>query len=118
MPHLRNAPAKSTVEVALKSVVEIEVVFALPGRQSLLSVSVPAGSSVATVITASGIEALYPDDNLNQLTVGVWGHIVDRDRVVEPGDRIEVYRALQLDPREARRQLALVGRTMGSAEES
>jgi hypothetical protein len=95
---------------------EVEVVFARPETQSLVSVSVPPGSSVAMVIDASGVEALYPDERFDQLEVGVWGRIVDRARVVVAGDRVELYRPLQIEPREARRQLALAGRTMGSVD--
>ena len=95
---------------------DIEVVFALAGKQSLLPVVVPEGSTVAEVLDVSGIALLYPDFGFDQLPVGVWGRIVARDHEVAPGDRVEVYRPLQMDPREARRQLARAGRTMGNAE--
>ncbi|MDH5239499.1 MAG: RnfH family protein [Gammaproteobacteria bacterium] len=45
----------------------------------------------------------------------MWGKEVAGDTLVSAGDRVEIYRPLNLDPREARRQLALSGRTMGSS---
>lgn len=96
--------------------VQIEVVFGLAAQQSLLSVTVATGSSVADVLAASDIEAMYPGFKFGELPVGIWGRIVGRDQIVGPGDRVEVYRPLELDPREARRQLALSGQTMGHGQ--
>ena len=94
----------------------IEVVFATKERQSLKTLGVEAGATVADVVAASGVLDDFPDQNIEQLRFGVWGHIVERTHAVKDGDRVELYRVLQLDPREARRQLALAGRTMGSIE--
>ncbi len=98
------------------SELEIEVVFALAERQSLLTVKVPSGSTVANALDACGIARIYPEIDLGQLPVGIWGRIVAREHVLGPGDRVELYRPLALDPREARRQLALSGQTMGHAQ--
>lgn len=98
------------------SELRVEVVFALEERQSLVSVSVPAGSTVADAIDSSGLRDLFPDCDLLQLAVGIWGRPVDRQRKVQSGDRIEIYRPLQMDPMEARRQRALAGGSMGSIE--
>ncbi len=95
-----------------KPMIEVEVVFALPERQSLVEVSLPAGASVADAIEASGIQAAYPGVALDGLEAGVWGRVVTRDTVLKAGDRVELYRALEIDPKEARRQLAAAGRTM------
>ena len=98
------------------SELKIEVAFGLARQQTLLSVTVPTGSSVAHALAASGIEAMYPELKLDELPVGIWGRIVARDHEVGPGDRVEIYRPLDMDPREARRQLALSGQTMGHAQ--
>lgn len=98
------------------SEIKIEVVFALKDRQSLKTLTVESGATVADVVAASGVLDQFPDQNIERLTFGIWGRIVERTDTVREGDRVELYRALELDPREARRQLALVGRTMGSAE--
>lgn len=93
--------------------IEIELVYASATRQRLLSIQADAGATVAEVISQSDIDLDFPDENIDDLAVGIWGKLVDRDHIVRDGDRIELYRPLQIDPREARRQLALAGRTMG-----
>ena len=95
--------------------IRIEVVFATEERQELLELVVPAGSSVEEAIRQSGIATCFPDDDLASLDVGIWGRVVSRDRTLEEGDRVEILRPLALDPREARRKLAALGRTMGSS---
>jgi len=95
----------------------VELVFALPDRQTLLSIPVHAGHKVADAIRISGIEALFPESDIDRLAVGIWGEEVSRDRVLREGDRVEIYRPLEIDPMEARRRLALAGQTMRSIEE-
>lgn len=91
---------------------DVEVVFALPDRQVLLDASVPAGASVRDAIEVSGIASRFPGIDLDTLKVGIWGRAVDRDAALRPGDRVEIYRPLEIDPKEARRQLARAGLTM------
>ena len=93
----------------------VEIVFALPERQLLETVLVTAGETVLDVVAKSGLREAFPEYEIDGLTLGIWGREAQRDQVVKEDDRIEIYRPLQLDPREARRQLALSGRTMGSA---
>lgn len=92
--------------------IAVEVAFALPERQALLEVLLPAGASVADAIEASGIRDEFPEVSLDELEAGVWGRVVTRATLLKPGDRVELYRALEIDPKEARRQLAEAGRTM------
>ena len=91
---------------------QVEVVFALPDRQALLTVSLAKGATVADAIRMSGLGDRFPAARLDELKVGVWGRPVDRTHELKSGDRVEIYRSLEIDPREARRQLALLGRTM------
>lgn len=95
--------------------IRVEVVFALADRQQLLAVSLPVGATVDDAITESTLSRRFPMQNLDALQAGVWGHLVTRDHVLSDGDRVEIYRPLQLDPREARRQRALVRPTIGNA---
>ena len=97
--------------------ITVEVVFAAPDTQSLLTVRVAAGASVAEAIERSGIAAKHRDFDLDALATGIWGREVDRSTLLKDGDRIELYRPLSIDPREARRQLALAGRTMREGED-
>ena len=94
---------------------EVEIVFALPNRQLLKNIVVASGETVADAVVKSGLREDFPEFDVDSLALGVWGREVERSRPVRKGDRIEIYRPLEMDPREARRQLALSGRTMGSA---
>jgi len=91
---------------------KVEVVFALPEMQSLQVVAVEAGATAGECVARSGIERQFPEHNLSEYSLGIWGKEVERTQVVTEGDRVEIYRPLELDPREARRQLALTGGTM------
>lgn len=98
--------------------VRIEIVFATVERQELLQIEVPSGSRVGDVVRRSGIGNLFPDYDFEQCTLGIWGDVVHADRSVREGDRIEIYRALGIDPRESRRLLAAQGRSMGAGPEA
>ena len=90
----------------------VELVFARPDKQVLVSLSVPAATTVATAIRLSGLIERFSDQPIESLPVGIWGRPVERDFVLGDGDRVEIYRPLALDPREARRRLAQAGKTM------
>ena len=79
------------------SSIRIEVVAAWPDRADIRQVELPAGSRVRDALRAAGIEAH---------AVGVFGKRVDVEAPLADGDRIEIYRALGLDPKERRRQRA------------
>jgi putative ubiquitin-RnfH superfamily antitoxin RatB of RatAB toxin-antitoxin module len=81
----------------------VEVVFAQPARQLLLAVNVGDGATVADALAASGMARQFPGEDLDGLQAGIWGQPVERSRLVRDGDRIELFRPLERDPREARR---------------
>ena len=82
---------------------QVEVVFALPERQRLQSVELPDGSTVADAIKSSGIADTFPGIDLEELQAGIWGRPAGRTCSLRDGDRVELYRPLEIDPREARR---------------
>jgi len=81
----------------------VEVVFALPDQQALVSVTLEKGARVGDAISASGLVQRFADERLDTLPTGIWGRQVERDHVLDDGDRVEIYRPLEMDPREARR---------------
>lgn len=83
---------------------DVEVVYAMPAAQALLTVRVDDGTTVAQAIRISGVLDRYPEIVLGQTSVGVFGKIVALDARVRAGDRVEIYRPLTVDPKEARRQ--------------
>ncbi len=91
--------------------IEVEVVYALPEWQCLLSLRVAAGSTVRDVIERSGLVERFGIDLAVNRT-GVFGRLVVLDHLVEEGDRVEIYRPLTADPKIVRRKLAAEGRTM------
>ena len=90
----------------------VEIVFSAPDTQLLLELKLNAGTTVERALELSGIYEKFGNVDMTSLPVGIWGKLVGRDRIVENGDRIELYRELEIDPREARRRLAESGRTM------
>lgn len=87
--------------------VSVEVVLATPKRQVLIALTVDEGATVADVIAASGIASRFPELTVSDMATGIWGKPVPGDSAVREGDRVELYRPLEIDPREARRQRAL-----------
>ena len=96
--------------------IDVEVVFGIPAQQRLVSLRLQSGDTVADAIEKSGFAREFTDHDLSSLSVGVWGHLAARDAVLSAGDRVEIYRPLQMDPREARRRLAALGQTMRKAD--
>lgn len=86
--------------------IRVEVVIALAQRQQLVSVTLQQGACVADAIAASGLIKQFDNVDFEKCPVGIWGRVAGRDSPVHDGDRVEVYRALTRDPREARRELA------------
>ena len=82
---------------------QVEIVFALSERQVLETMELPEGSTVADAIKRSALAQEFPTVDFDQLQAGVWGKLVERGRVLLDGDRVELYRPLMMDPREARR---------------
>ena len=86
--------------------IEASVVYAEPRRAILCEVRLPAGSSVGQAIQACGILDRFPQLAGRPLHVGIFGQACTLDDTVRHGDRIELYRSLAIDPKEARRQRA------------
>jgi putative ubiquitin-RnfH superfamily antitoxin RatB of RatAB toxin-antitoxin module len=84
----------------------VEIVYALPERQTLLALYVPAGTTLAGAVSASGITTLHPVLVVGCTKVGIFGKLATADTVLHGGDRVEIYRPLVADPKEARRARA------------
>ena len=81
--------------------IRVEVAYADPQRQFLRTVEVVAGSSAADAIAASGILAQLP--GFVPAGIGIFGQRVEPDTRLRDGDRVELYRPLRIDPKQARR---------------
>ena len=86
-------------------VIEIEVVYAAVDRQVLRTLRVPEGATVREAVLKSGIGDEFPELDLNECPLGIFGKVVadPQVRLIQAGDRIEIYRPLLADPKEVRR---------------
>lgn len=96
----------------------VEVVYALPDEQTLLSVIVEEGATVKDVILQSSILQEYPELDIESLSVGLFGKATKMTQVVREKDRVEIYRPLIADPKEVRKRKAAEGKKLkkGGAE--
>lgn len=84
----------------------IEVIFALPDEQLVITVELPEQATVDDAIRQSKIMEKYPEIDLDLNKTGIFGKPAKRDAVLHPGDRVEIYRPLIADPKEMRKQRA------------
>lgn len=89
--------------------IAISVIYALPDSVTEVALEVPAGSSVGEALERSLIAARHPGLDIARCPVGIRGRRVDRNHTVASGDRIEIYRPLVADPKQARRRRARAG---------
>ncbi|MDO9168617.1 MAG: RnfH family protein [Methylobacter sp.] len=87
--------------------VEIEVAYAKPEQQVIVTVAIEEGATVEAAIKASGLLERFPEIALSELKAGIFGAVCKLEQPVREADRIEIYRPLLHDPKEARRQRAL-----------
>ena len=86
--------------------ITVEVAYAWPGQQTLIEVKLQAGSTIEAAIERSGILMQCPEINLAVQEVGIFSRLCQLSDEVFNGDRIEIYRPLIIDPKEARRAKA------------
>lgn len=91
-----------------KSVIAIEVVYALSGKQKLLRQTVPTGTTLREAALRSGMDAFFPGLDLANAPLGIFGKAVAKpeERALQEGERVEIYRPLIADPKEVRKQRA------------
>lgn len=89
--------------------VTVEVVYAEPAHRWLRRVSLPAGSTVMQAIEASGLQQEVAGLVVDPARLGVFSRKAAPNQVLNEGDRVEIYRPLTLDPKEARRRRAHEG---------
>ena len=100
----------------MSELITVEVAYALPERQSLLTITVAPQSTVQQVIEQSGILQQFPQIDLAAQKVGVWSRPVKLQDSVKAGDRIEIYRPLIADPKDLRRRRAEKAKEEGRAD--
>ncbi|MGM0562709.1 MAG: RnfH family protein [Pseudomonadota bacterium] len=81
----------------------VEVAYARPDEQQIIPVEVPVDCRIDEAIEASGIVEKFPEIDLDEQKVGVFGALMKLDDRLREGDRVEIYRKLIIDPKEARK---------------
>jgi uncharacterized protein len=87
--------------------IEIEVAYAKPEQQIIVTINVVQGTTLQQAVQLSGLLERCPDIIRCEFKVGVFGVVCKPDKLVTQGDRVEIYRSLLHDPKAARRQRAL-----------
>lgn len=95
------------------AMITVEVAYALPDRQRIVELHVPVGTTALEAVRMSGIERLFPEIELDKADLGVFSQVLGTKGLPPAGeyrlrdrDRIEIYRPLIADPKEARRKRA------------
>lgn len=84
----------------------VEVVYALRDRQVLLALEVEEGTTARQTVERSGILQRFAEIDLARAGLGIFGKVVSPDTPLRDRDRVEIYRALIADPKDARREKA------------
>jgi len=89
-----------------ESLIDIEVAYATVAQQTVVALKLAVGSTAAEAITASGLLSRFPEISSAVLHVGIFAQVCGLNQLLKQGDRVEIYRPLRHDPKEARRQRA------------
>lgn len=92
--------------------IRVEVAYARPDTQLILPLEVARGTTLRQAVEQSGILEQFPEIDLDQQQVGIFGKLNKPDTELREGDRVEIYRALIADPKEVRKQRAAAGKKM------
>ena len=87
--------------MAPEALLRIEVVYATPAAQAVVELSVPRGTSAAQAVERSGLARRFPEIGA-AAKLGVFGRVVPPESPLSDGDRVEIYRPLVADPKQAR----------------
>ena len=94
----------------------VEVTYALPDKQSLISLEVEEGSTIKEAIEASGVLDTYNQIDLTRDKVGIFSKFATLETVLREKDRVEIYRPLIADPKKVRKERAAKGKAMRSVK--
>ncbi|MBD1389251.1 RnfH family protein [Neiella sp. HB171785] len=97
--------------------INIEIAYALPQKQTLLSLAVAVETTVEEAIRQSGVLDMHPEIDFDKVNkVGIWSRACKLSSPLKEGDRIEIYRALIADPKEVRKRRAAKAKEEGRAD--
>lgn len=97
-PLLLNEQSKSMAKI------HIELIYATPKQQDLREMQVEQGTTLWEAIEQSGLLSRFPEIDRKTVEIGIFSKIKSRDTLLREGDRVEIYRPLLIDPKDARRK--------------
>ncbi|SFH61234.1 RnfH family protein [Modicisalibacter xianhensis] len=100
-----------TGEAKPAATVTVEVAYALPDRQKIVTVAVKPGTTARDAVRLADMARYFPDvpeTTFTQAPLGIFGkRLRDPERhELQAGDRVEIYRPLLIDPKQARAKRA------------
>ncbi len=84
----------------------VSVVYAGESDQAEVALELPEGSTIADAVAASGLATRFPGIDIAAAGVGIWYRLREPHTLLSDGDRVEIYRPLKVDPKQARRERA------------
>ncbi|HBC58049.1 MAG TPA: RnfH family protein [Gammaproteobacteria bacterium] len=93
--------------------IEVEVAYARADKQLIIKTFATSDDNLRDVVVRSGITSEFPEIDLDNMQLGIFGKVAKLTEKLHPGDRIEIYRPLLADPKEVRRRRAAEGKRMG-----
>ncbi|MCZ2722171.1 RnfH family protein [Marinomonas sp. 15G1-11] len=84
--------------------IRVEVAYALPEKQKIIALDVEEGSTVRDAVMMSNMNAFFPEVELSTAKLGIFGKSIrnPESQVLKAGERVEIYRELKIDPKQAR----------------
>jgi putative ubiquitin-RnfH superfamily antitoxin RatB of RatAB toxin-antitoxin module len=90
----------------VEALIDVEVAYATPEQQMIVALNLPEGATVEQAIHASDLLNRFPEIDAADIKAGIFGNVCKLEQPLKQGDRVEIYRPLLHDPKEARRQRA------------
>ena len=113
------------MQEGVSETIAVEVAYALPDRQKIIALQVSPGTTARQVVVESNIGGLFPEIDIAGATLGIFSHTLGtkgmppaEEYVLQPLDRVEIYRGLIADPKEVRKQRAAKAREERAAQKA
>lgn len=100
--------------------IRVEVAYGRANEQKIISVQVKQGTTLLEAAQQSGIVDYFPEINLDEAKLGIFGKAVAKpaEQALQEGERVEIYRPLIADPKEVRKRRAEQAKQKKSVQEA
>ena len=91
--------------------ISVEVAYALPDVQRIIPLEINEGLELVAAVKQSGILEEFPEIDLDNSKLGIFGKLKKANTILREGDRVEIYRKLIADPKQVRKDRAAQGKS-------